>query len=296
MINHYWRVIFSLILLITSFQHAYSQPFVDLINLRYQYFPNVSYTGSNKKMTLNEYTASLSLPIQLKNKDVVIGGAYFDQVAIGFSDTSINKNLYGVSLQMGYIHHWKGTKWKTLLMTLPKISANHIDVSSHTVQLGGLALFTFQKRQNLAYKFGLYYNAEFFGHFFVPLVGLDWKPNPQLNLYGLIPSVFTVEYKLNTQFYTGLSYLNLTQSYRIDASNDFVRNGDRFWGNIQLKIFGNYYLKNHFVIFSEVGYTFFRGYEAYQNATDLLNHPLFSKTNDGALVNIGLAYRIRLDQ
>lgn len=275
---------------------GFGQPFVDILNIRYQYFPGVNYDSGKGKMVINEYTYCLTIPIEFKNKSALIFGATYDQLNFSVTDTSVRKSLYGVSLQLGYLHSIKNGKWKILAVVLPKTSSYSLSISQNTYQQGGILLFTHQRKSNLAYKFGLYYNSEFFGNFFMPLIGLEWKPKPRINVYGIFPATMNLEYKCNSKLYLGISYYNLTQSYRMDKSQSYVRNGDRIWGNIQTKFFVNYHIQKYIVGFMEAGYTFYRKYEAYNSQNEIAGDYFFSKTRNGLLLNAGIAIRVRLDK
>jgi hypothetical protein len=40
-------------------------------------------------------------------------------------------------------------------------------------QYGGALLATWKKNPSVSFKLGMYYNKEFFGDFFIPLLGID---------------------------------------------------------------------------------------------------------------------------
>jgi hypothetical protein len=67
-------------------------------------------------------------------------------------------------------------------------------------QAGGAVLLTYKKHPDLKYKFGLFYNREFFGNFFVPLAGIDWKINNRLQLFGVLPGNLVLERKVSRRF------------------------------------------------------------------------------------------------
>jgi hypothetical protein len=273
------------------------QPFIDIVNLKYQIFPAVNYSeNSFRNLAVTQFLFNLNLPVELKNKDFIITGGTYDQLIFKTSEAE-QKNLYAFNLQIGYLKNWKGTKWQTLLIAIPKISSDMLKVTGDAFQQGGALLFIYEKRSNLKYKFGLYYNREFFGNFFMPLAGIEWTPTPKLNVFGVLPGSVNLEYRLNKKLYTGLSYQSITSSYRLHGSENksFVRNGDRFWGHNQVRAFINFYLIKNLVIFTEVGYTFWRKFEAYQSKKVKLENSVFRKSNDGFFFNAGIAFRIRLD-
>ncbi|MBO9702139.1 MAG: hypothetical protein J7604_18160, partial [Sporocytophaga sp.] len=272
-----------------------SQPYIDIVNIKYQNFLPVKYSGEEHKLGAQESYFNLNIPIPLKNKDVILTGGVFDQLR--FNSPHGNKELYAFNCQIGYLKNWKNTKWKTLFVVLPKISSDLLQINHGSFQQGGILLFTCEKSPNLKYKLGGYYNKEFFGNFFMPLLGIEWKPLPRLNIFGVLPGYMIIEHKTSTRFYSGISYQCLTASYRLhDGENySYVRNGDRFWGQMQLKLFLNYYIKKYIVAYGEFGHSLCRKYEVYNKDKERIGHPVFHKTKDGFIFNLGIALRFRQD-
>lgn len=287
---------------------AVSQPFVDIVNVQYQRFPDAPYIDdSNTKLTVGQVTGNLFLPLQLKNNDVIILGGSFDKFTFKHSSDSVDgSNLYAISLQLGGIKQWN-EKWSTLMLVIPRISSDFVEISQKHYQLGGAVLFTYTKSKTLKYKFGLYYNREFFGNFFMPLAGFEWKASERLNIFGVLPGNMNIEYKLNKNLYAGISYKSITTSYRLSDSTDtyYVREGDRFWGHWQLKGYFNFYPVKNVVLFSEFGTTFWRSYEIYKNGRENKKTPItgpesfnsvYRLFKNGIFFNVGIAFRVRLDQ
>ncbi|MCH8317028.1 MAG: hypothetical protein IIA88_00795 [Bacteroidetes bacterium] len=287
---------------------AVSQPFVDIANVQYQRFPGAPYIDDpNARLTVGQVTGNLFLPLQLKNNDVIVLGSSFDKFTFNHSsDTVDGSNLYTISLQLGGIKQWN-EKWSTLMLVIPRISSDFVEISQKHYQLGGAVLFTYTKSNTLKYKFGLYYNREFFGNFFMPLAGFEWKVNEKLNIFGVLPGSMNVEYKLNKSLYTGIAYKSITTSYRLSDSlgSYYVREGHRFWGHWQLKGFINYYAVKNVALFAEFGSTSWRRYEVYKNSRENKKdpvtepgsfYPVYRIFKNGVFFNVGIALRVRLDQ
>ena len=183
-------------------------------------------------------------------------------------------------------------------MVIPRIRSDlREDPWIDHVQLGGVLLFIYDKREDLKFKFGLYYNSEFYGNFFMPLYGLDWKINEKLNLFGVLPGSMNLERKLGKKFYAGLKYQSLSATYRFTSplsGNYYVREGHPSWGHMQVKGYLNYYVAKRIVVYTEFGHTFGRRFDLYKG-DDVAPHPVFRRYQDGILFNVGMAYRVRLD-
>ncbi len=182
-----------------------------------------------------------------------------------------------------------------MVMALPKMNGEQIALSADWFQMGGIALFTYKKKENLKYHFGLYYNREFFGDYFMPLLGIDWKINNHVNLFGDMPANMNLEYKISKSFYTGVSYLTLLGTYRMN-NGMYVLNGDRLLGDNQFKVFINCYIANHIVWYLEGGQTYAHTYQLYnQNNEAETTNPVYQKNMDGLFFNTGIAFRFRTD-
>lgn len=246
-------------------------------------------------MGIKKLTYSLAFPIKLANENIVLTGITFEKLRLKSTLKNERRDLYGGTLQLGYLHYFKNKKFKILLMAFQRVNADIFYISKKNYQAGGVLLLSYKKRNNFSYKVGLYYNLEFFGNFFMPLVGLDWKISNRLQINGVLPAFLNLEYKINKKLYFGLSYNNFTQSYRINGTNNFICNGDNAWGNIHTKVFINYYLYKQVALFVEGGYTFFRKYEAFNKKNEVLKDNFYSRTENGPLIIVGLAFRIRTD-
>lgn len=290
----------SFILIGSSIKTSKAQPFVDVASIQLNNFKGVNYNESNEQMLSKQLNAKLFLPLELKSGNVFILGSSMSKYKIGNSENNdISTNLTGVLLNIGGIKKWNVGKSSFMFLALPKICSDFVDVKTSHIQMGAVGLFAFQKRENLKIKAGLYYNREFFGNLFIPLLGMEWKPNDRLNIYGLLPNSVNIEYKVSSKIYAGCSFNSVKSSYRISGEEDYyVREGDRFFGHWQSKAFVNMQAAKNVVLFAEMGRTHGRAFEYYKNGSENLQTPLANNTfmlaDDGLFANIGMAYRVRL--
>jgi len=276
------------------FLPAAAQPFVDPVNVRYQHFPDQPYADDSGKGIHSDLSeATLFLPLELKNKDVVLVNA--DATHLKFSTDGTTSSLYSTSLAVGFDHGWKNGKWRTTAMFIPKINSDFKENSSDGFQAGGFVLFNYKKNDHLKYHFGAYYNREFFGDYFIPLLGIEWKINDRMNLFGDLPSTMNLEYRFGKKVYGGAAFQSVISSYRLSDGN-YVREGDPVLGHDELKVYLNYYIMDHLVIYAEAGETMYRMFTLYDSSNhEIENSAVFHKSNDGMFYTAGLAYRIRLD-
>ena len=155
------------------------------------------------------------------------------------------------------------------------------------MQWGGAFIATRILSAHLILKGGLYYNKEFFGNYFLPLIGGEWKPNERMSIFGLLPNNLFIDYKLSETIHTGFVFKGITASFRLKVTNnyDYIRMEEG-----QFKFFADYYVKKNIVINIEAGHTLKREY-----GFGFLNKESTSaEFNDGYLLKAGIYYRLWL--
>lgn len=279
---------------------AIAQPYVDLLNVKMQMFAPQPYTADAAENVAGRQTeATFLLPMEQKNKDVLLFGGDYTQLHFQTNGTfSEHSDLYSTSLLLGYDHQLKNAKWRTTLLLLPKINSDFKDISGEDYQVGGVLMFNYKQKENLKYHFGLYYNREFFGDYFIPLLGIDWKINDKMNLFGDLPNTMNFEYKFSHTLAAGAALYTCISSYRLNSSTGgmYVREGDKTMGHDEVKVYLNAYLTKHAMLFAEAGQTFYRTYTLYNKQHELQDGGgIYRQSRDGMFVNMGFAYRFRLD-
>lgn len=212
-----------LILFIGLNESAFSQPYIDLFSTQYVSSPDAGVHSANKNPDKTTYyNIAFNLPFELSNKKtiyLILSPTYESwSINIGTPLTQLNQtytvtNKYtfpSFSLPAGILFQ-VNKKWKLMCTIISKynISLNGFEDR----QLGGYMLNTIERNKNLNLKWGFYYNKEFFGDFFVPLVGIDWKINNRNKIFGVLPSRLIYEHQLSETVYAGGLFETITTSY-----------------------------------------------------------------------------------
>lgn len=279
----------------------FAQPFTDIVSISSQYLPTTYKDSLKSRNVTKNNIINILVPLRLDSQNTFIARFYGEEL----SSTIQNKyytstsDLYSAFAALGLQHESQNKKWKYLGLIIPKLSSDFKDqVSGYDTQIGGYGLVTYTVSATLKFKAGLFYNREFFGNFFVPLIGMDWKPTERFRTYGVLPTNYRLEYALlNHEIYGGLGFKSFTRTYRLnsdlnnDLYRDYVRNDE-----IQIKLFLDFYF-HKIVFFGEFGRTLGYSPLAYVNATETLSlrEPIYTAINDNFFFNIGIAYRIRTD-
>lgn len=277
-----------------TFFLAKAQPYIDLASYGAQHFQSRYKDVANSHNETNNYFLNLTAPIKVDSSNIIIVRFYGENLQSTITNDSLKqtRNLYSALLPVGWQHQFSNRKWKALGLLMPKLSSDLVNkINGYDLQLGGYGLITYERNKWLTFKLGLFYNREFFGNFFVPLLGVDWQPVPRFRMYGILPTFYRFEYGfVERKIYGGLAFKSYTRSYRLDSyyNHDYVKNVE-----IQAKLFVDFYI-NKLVLFAEAGRTLSYGPQAYNSDTKTpASLPLYSPLKDNFFFQLGVAYRIR---
>lgn len=284
---------------------ALAQPYTDLLHVRTNLYAKAPYLDDPQaSVSQTEQYASLFLPYVMKNGDVLFTGLDWIQQEFRYhGDTSYTRYLNSHMVPLGFIHGWKNKAWKTTFLLTPKLAKGLNNNIVSDFQLGGVVLMTWQQSKRLKYKFGVYYNREFYGNSFLPLLGIDWMIDENTYLFGVLPGSLNLEYHLARRFYTGLAYKNITATYRLNhgTEEDYVREGHNFLGDNHLSLFLHFYPHKNLVVYAAAGMTLFRRFQLFDTNHNELDYSpeaqkAFQYSQDRGFFQFGAAFRIRMDK
>jgi Domain of unknown function (DUF6268) len=266
--------------------HSFAQPYIDLFTVRYISSPEMGKLGKDKNPTRLDYlNISATVPIQFNNKkDALVLTPFFEKwTAHVESVTGYSENYYGLVLPVSYIKSIPNTKWSIMTMGILRMNDAYFNGQSKW-QLGGAILASKQVSRDLVYKLGVYLNADFFGLFVVPLVGVDWHINERTNLFGVLPASLTLEYKLAANLYTGSVFRTFTNSY-YDTGPKYLRIDEN-----ELGLFLDYYPAKKVLLNVEVGHSILRKLRGGEW------HDIHDNwdADNGMYFKLAVAYRFRL--
>jgi len=203
---------------------------------------------------------------------------------------SLSASYSSVTLPVGMQVQLKNPKWKFTGLIIPKIAGADLGAAfSDVFQIGAYSLFTVTESEKFRYKFGLYYNREFFGNFFVPLAGIDWKVTDRFSLFGTLPQSFKASYAIvPSRVNGGLAFRSMARSFRGEDNNTFVR-----YNELQFKTFFDFYLTPKNVVYIEGGFFLGKTPLLYNNADtkNPINSNLLKEGIAFPLINAGWALR-----
>lgn len=289
-----------IILFIVLSAKVVAQPFADILYFNYQTFSSNYADSTQWKNKTDDYFLNLFLPKNFKNGNIFLLRLNSEHLSSTISpDSSYSYSLTSISMPIGMKLVSKNKKWETVLLVIPKIASDFRDaIDANDYQYGGIFLEHFVPNEKVKIKAGLYYNREAFGNLFVPLVGVDWKVNDRINLYGILPTNYKVEFNLaKNKLYTGLNVKFFTRSFRLSQTHnyDYVR-----YDESQVKVFVDYFVVPKVLLFAEVGYSIGRSPWQHKNGTNnnkepYYANPIYTPVKNYPIISVGLAYRVRFD-
>ncbi len=268
---------------------ASAQPYIDIASVYYQHSP-ADVSGSKSRMNTQLTSAFLNLPMQIDSDYIIINPVY-ENYRLNISSEADPLNLTAIYIPVAWVHQYKNQKWSTVLMAIPRLSSDLVKpLDGNDFQMGGIALATYKKKETLKYSFGAYYNSEFFGPYYMPLLGIDWNITNKWNLFGTLPINLNLEYKMNKTVHAGFGLNLLTNSYRIQ-NKDFLRMDD-----YSAKFILDIYMMKNQVISLEAGHSLFRQYRMGTMIGDKPDYMHNMNVSDGYQFKLAYIFRIRTDQ
>jgi hypothetical protein len=196
-----------------------SQEYLDLFNLSYSKSGDTSYENTTGNTTISLFKSSVTLPIVLNKKIAIITGFDFSTKRMQlFPDSNFSK-LYYTRLKLGFStvssDYWTGT-----YVLLPILASDYKNISSNDIYMGGIAIWTYKKRKNLNYKFGLYTGYESSGFYITPIIGIYYiSPDSRFEISALMPGIFDMNFNLSNKTKLGIDYKGNSESFKLHNEN-----------------------------------------------------------------------------
>ena len=215
----------TLILLALVSGHVYGQQYVDLARVYYSTSAKNNFEDSDSSTRVKEFGVDLTAPVVLNDRRVLLTGLFYEQTQTKLfaSDPEQRMNVMGVRVGAVLTH---SEKWSGTYLIIPKISSDFEDIGSDDFQIGAIALLKYAKHSRLSYKIGAYYNSEFFGPMFVPLLGLYYQSaNKKFESNLTLPFQLDASYQLQKRLHVGMNFNGQVRSFRLSEIQETGKEG-----------------------------------------------------------------------
>lgn len=275
-----------IILFFCGSSYIFAQPYLDLGQASYHTSP-----GGDPKSFIH-FRAQVNIPFIFKDSSVLVVNPIWEERWMQITKADPTIHLRGAITWFTFTKRFS-RHWELLTAFIPRWNGEPSVQFQEGFQAGVALAAIYKPRPGLSYRLGFYYNKEFFGNFFVPVWGIDWKINRRQRIFGMLPGFFTYENRVSPKFSWGGNFRTFTNSY-ITATqsqlgkNQFIRIDDN-----QIGAYLDYYLSKHLVINLEGGYSLFRKVRSgFNNKQDMV---MLSNQNVPYLRAV-LNYRLRFDK
>lgn len=288
---------------------AVAQPFEQLLTYRYYSHLPAEYldpeAAGADKFSFSVHQADITVPLSISTGDrrstIIVGADFrhyeFRSLAGGHTNESTKFNRMG--FRAGIVYRWPNLKHKTLLVGLPTFSTNGNLFSADAFQMGGLVIHSIQLRENFTLKFGMYYNREFFGNFFMGLAGVDWRLPNDWYIFGVLPGTFNIYKQVNP--WLGMSISERAPNGSLlaaESEGDYVRFGrgvyTLYMFNLHLTPFkfSTGTVPSDITFTLSAGHTLDRKFELYLFPRNLIQDGPFFPARNGFLVQCSVSMRV----
>ncbi len=248
---------------------------------------------------LTGVNATLQVPILLSSGNVILTGLVIE--GTGVEDVFSDYKARNLTLNLGANINIKPERPLTVL-TFQRMNSDAFEISSDAYQFGIAALYTYKKTEENEFRLGFYGNTEFMGPIFTPLFGVDWKITSKLRFYGVLPSTGAISYQQKDNWFIGVDFLGVFQTYRQPSDGDFYLQRAM---NL-MSLFSDYYLTKNIVFNAKIGFLVGSGYKLFETGDKIdwaLNLVKFGDdrteldriSTDGIVVRAGLVFRFNLE-
>lgn len=242
---------------------AEAQNYVDILKLSASTTPFNTFDSSSSKSKLVQSDVDLSIPIKLNEKTAIVSGVINERFETKLYSDGKTMSFGSTTFKLG-INSRLNDRWAATMVLLPKIASDYGNYHPGDFQLGGIGLFKFKKSEHLNYKFGLYYNSELFGPFFVPMAGLYYlSPNKKLEANLMLPLTADINYKIISPLSVGANFNGQIRSYHLTNAlpehyNTYLsRSTNEFYAYLKFN------LGKNLVIQTKIGQSIARNFRVY---------------------------------
>jgi len=286
------KKILLLIFLLPLFVIA--QPYLDVASAYFQYsLGDKPSTDKYHSVDIEMGSVSLTIPLRVDSDYIILNPTY-ENLKMNFSDTYTDQHFHILYLPITWLHSWNSGKMKTAFGFIPRISSTlHTTIQTRDFQYEAYVLNILKKSSTFTFKFGIYYNTQYFKFLVIPLLGTEWTINEKWSMFGVLPGSLNLDYNLNRLVHCGFQFRSITNNYQITnyqkSGYNFVRVND-----YQLKLYSEYYLTKRNVLSFQVGHTVFRKFRYGYRDTGLPEYLPMNITG-GWLFRFGYAFRVNTD-
>ena len=294
------------VLLISVFNHQLieAQNYVNVLNGRYYYLPSPALKDNDQSVKFSEFRIETTLPLELKGGNIVGIKPQYKTFSLRSDEAALKDiKLHTFKLPVFTYLKFGESGWSVYVDISPKLNSDLKNVTNRHFQIGGMFIFFKERNENFLWQFGLFYNQDTYGPFFMPLLGLDWSISEKDYFAALLPAYMIYERKLSKRFYTGFELELSGETFRLGGStyeNSYISQlgENQITFMTEPRLFIDFYMIPHLVLYIKSGIRLFHMYEHYTEDDERLEVPEYieGKLKENFYLEAGIALRFRYDE
>jgi Domain of unknown function (DUF6268) len=259
------RSMFIITLLLLAVD-ALGQKYVDIAKFYYGNSALSYFENSDSSTRIKELGLDITIPVVMNTADAFLTGLIYDrtQTKLFESEPEETISILGVRAGLSKKH---SDKWSGTYILIPKLASDFRSITSKDFQIGAIVLMKYNKRENLNYKLGAYYNSEFFGPMFVPLFGLYYlSGDKKFEINLTLPFMADANYRLHDRLNIGVNFFGQVRSYHLSQIPESSHEGYVVKASNDLFGYIKFNLSKGLCIQTKVGYSLGRSYRVFDES------------------------------
>ncbi len=275
--NKYTAILLTLFL---SY-NAPAQRYVDIARMYYFISAENNFESSDSSTRIKEFGVDLTLPVVINSSDALLTGLIYERNQTKLFESEPEETFSVIGLRAG-LSRKHSERWSGTYMLIPKLASDFKDVSSKDFQIGAIILVKYNKRENLNYKLGVYYNSELFGPFIVPLFGLySLSKDKRFEANLTLPFQVDANYKMHERLNIGINFNGQVRSYRLSEIPESTNGGYVVKASNDIFSYLKLNLSKSLSIQARVGYSLGRSYRVYDESDKITFGSILIRVGDG---------------
>jgi Domain of unknown function (DUF6268) len=256
------------------------QKYVDIAKFYYGNSSLNKFENSDSSTRIKELGLEITIPIVINLSDAILTGLVYERIQTKLFEADPETTVSVLGLRAG-LSKKHSDKWSGTYVLIPKIASDFDHIGSKDFQLGVIALLKYAKRPNKSYKLGVYYNAELFGPFIVPLLGVYYlSPDEKFETNLTLPFLADMNYKLNNFMHVGINFNGQVRSYHLTEVSSTNKPGYVVKATNELFSYLKFNLNKNFSIQTKVGYSVGRSFRVYDENDKISYGSVLIKVGD----------------
>jgi len=199
---------------------------------------------------------------------------------------------------LAWYRDWKNPNWASHLEIGGGIYSDLESINKNHLNANATLLFFYGKSESLVWNFGVDYVGGSFGHWVVPLVGVDWSINDRTHLSFQTFSHLSLDYFISDKLSLGLYAssnpfsMNISDYYGYEDSFVYSYSNKFPFAPQETGLSFDAYLTKDLVLFGNVGYEFAKELSHQDIEGNYIEDSAYNgKIKPNLLFQIGVAFR-----